>query len=135
LHQVSSNTGDILQLARQFESILQETNAELFYHLLSIGVPPLKVAFNWIVFAFAGYLEPDQILALWDRVLAWDSLIVIPLVAAAIFSYREQKLLECTSFEEVQDVMSEASKVKVIILLQLYIFRDSVDKLQRSLVQ
>jgi hypothetical protein len=34
LHTVSSNNGDILQLSRQFEVLLQETNPQLVFHLL-----------------------------------------------------------------------------------------------------
>ena len=61
--------GDIVQLARQFECLLHESHAQLYYHLLTLGVAPLKLVFNWIVFVFVGYLEVDQIMAVWDRIL------------------------------------------------------------------
>jgi len=56
-----ADQGDIIQLSRQFESLLQETHPQLYYHLLSLGAPPLKLVFNWIVFAFAGFLDVDQV--------------------------------------------------------------------------
>jgi hypothetical protein len=88
LFTISTREWDILHLTRQFEDTLQEACPELVFHLCDIGIPPLKIAFNWIFYGFAGYLEVDQVLAVWDRVLAWDSLLVLPVVAAAIFSFR-----------------------------------------------
>jgi len=126
LHTVSSGTGDILQLSRQFEVVLQETNPALYFHLLEKGLPPLRIAFNWIVFGFAGYLEVDQILALWDRILAWDSLLLLPVLAAAILSFREERLLKCNTPEEMRHVLADASKLKVVLLLQLYLFPEIV---------
>ena len=38
---------------------------------------------------------------MWDLVLAWDSLVVIPAIAAAILSFRESRLLACSSPDEV----------------------------------
>ena len=29
--------------------------------LMSVGAMPLKLVFHWIVFAFAGYLDVDQV--------------------------------------------------------------------------
>jgi len=37
----------------------------------------LRVAFKWMVRAFSGYLSTDQLLLLWDRVLAYDSLEIL----------------------------------------------------------
>ncbi|EKX50999.1 hypothetical protein GUITHDRAFT_103588 [Guillardia theta CCMP2712] len=132
LHTVTSDTGDIMQLARQFESLLQETNTLLYHHILSKGVHPLKLAFNWIVFVFAGYLDVDQVLTVWDRILAWDSLLLVPVIAASIISFREKRLMECNTLEEMQDVLSDGSKLKVILLLQLYLFGDTVARLQEA---
>ncbi len=38
----------------------------------------LKIAFKWLVRAFSGYLASDQVLLLWDRVLAYNSLLILP---------------------------------------------------------
>ena len=100
----TQSTGDIIQLARQFEVILHETHPRLVYHLLALGASPLKLVFNWIVFIFVGYLEVDQIMAVWDRVLAWDSLLIVPLVAASILAFREKRLMACSSMDDVHEV-------------------------------
>ena len=38
----------------------------------------LKIAFKWLVRAFSGYLSSDQVLLLWDRVLAYGTLDLLP---------------------------------------------------------
>lgn len=37
----------------------------------------LKVAFKWLVRAFSGYLSSDQVLLLWDRILAYNSMEIL----------------------------------------------------------
>jgi hypothetical protein len=37
----------------------------------------LRIAFKWMMRAFSGYLASNQLLALWDRILAYDSLEIL----------------------------------------------------------
>jgi len=57
-------------------------------------VQPLRLAFKWLVRAFSGYLSSEQVLLLWDRILGYDSVELLPILAAAIFSFRKTNLLE-----------------------------------------
>ena len=43
--------------------------------------------------AFSGYLASNQLLALWDRILAFDSLEILPVLAVSIFVFREENVL------------------------------------------
>lgn len=45
-----------------------------FHLLFSIS---LKIAFKWLMRAFSGFLASDQVLLLWDRILAYDSLEIL----------------------------------------------------------
>ena len=36
------------------------------------------MVFNWLLFAFSGYLSTDQTLQLWDRILGYNSLQLLP---------------------------------------------------------
>ena len=38
----------------------------------------LKIAFKWLMRAFSGFLASDQVLLLWDRILSFDSLEILP---------------------------------------------------------
>ncbi|KAH8069450.1 hypothetical protein JL721_5752 [Aureococcus anophagefferens] len=59
-----------------------------FWCKLNIGVDPLAVALPWIQFGFVGLLDVDQVLLLWDRILGFEDLSLLPILAAAIFVYR-----------------------------------------------
>ncbi len=45
----------------------------------------LQLAFRWLLRAFSGYLAAEQVLLLWDRVIAWDSL---EIMAGELATYR-----------------------------------------------
>ena len=38
--------------------------------------------------AFAGFLSPSEVLLLWDRVVGFDSLLPLPLLAVAVVTFR-----------------------------------------------
>ncbi|VDM16497.1 unnamed protein product [Hydatigera taeniaeformis] len=78
LHTINDNVESILSLCVTFERILLKKEPQLVLHLASIGAPPLQIAFRWLLSGFSGYLPADQVLLLWDRILAWDSLEIIP---------------------------------------------------------
>ena len=69
---------------------MQEGEAEVAQHLRGLGCPPLQVALPWILTAFAGHLAPLEVLLLWDRILGFDSLLPLPLLAVAILAFRRQ---------------------------------------------
>ncbi|CAL8238485.1 unnamed protein product, partial [Merluccius merluccius] len=77
LHSISSSPSGIVSLCLQFERLLQAHLPQLFYHLRQIQAQPLRIAFKWMVRAFSGYLSTDQLLLLWDRILAYDSLEIV----------------------------------------------------------
>lgn len=47
----------------------------------------------WFTQGFAGFLEPLQVLLLWDRVVACDSLEPFAVLAAAIFAFRKHRIM------------------------------------------
>ena len=51
-------------------------------------IQPLRLVFRWMMRGFSGHLPPEQLLYLWDLVIAYDSMEVYPLLAAAILSFR-----------------------------------------------
>ncbi len=74
---ISTDPQSILCLCALFENLLQLKDAKLFAHMKKIHVQPLKIAFKWIIRAFSGYLVSSQLLELWDRVVAYDSLEIL----------------------------------------------------------
>jgi len=119
---MSTEADTLLPLCQLFEEIVQAHRPSLFMHLLTIGVNPLQLALPWIQFGCATYLDVDQVLLLWDRVLGFDTLEVLSVFAASVFVYREADLMECATLEEARDVLADGSSLKVVPLLQWILF-------------
>ncbi|XP_041368917.1 TBC1 domain family member 19-like [Gigantopelta aegis] len=122
LHSISSHPQGIVALSQMFEILLQNDEPEMFYHLRSIGCQPLKIAFKWLMRAFSGFLSSDQVLLLWDRVLAYNSLEILPVLAVAIFSFRKTNLMKVTTFSAAEAVLADLTTLQVVPLIQLGLF-------------
>jgi hypothetical protein len=127
LHNISSHVESIVGLSRQFEDLLQSKEWALFQHLISLGVQPLKLTFNWLMQAFAGPLDSYQTFLLWDRIIGFDSLLLLPVLAVGILMFRKESLMKATSLVEVEAILSDIRFVRVIPLIQLCLFGKSVD--------
>lgn len=77
LNIITNDSQGILGLCSLFETLLQAKDAQLFFHLRKIDAQPLKIVFKWIVRSFSGYLASCQLLELWDRILAYNSLEIL----------------------------------------------------------
>ena len=122
LHCLSSQPGTLLPLLHLFEAQLQQFAPQLCAHLHRLGVHPTRAAGPWLAFAFAGYLPPDQTLLLWDRIIGFDSLELLPMLAAAVFLFHERALLQAADAEDARHVLHDASELKVVPLLQAFLF-------------
>ncbi|XP_064637266.1 TBC1 domain family member 19-like [Lineus longissimus] len=122
LHTISSHPEGIMSLCRLFEDLLQTHEPQLFQHLKSCGIQPLKVAFKWMFRAFSGYLASDQVLLLWDRILAYGSLEILAVLAFAIFSFRKTNLMQVEAYSASEAVLADLTTLKVIPLIQLSLF-------------
>lgn len=62
----------------------------------------MKVVFKWIMRGFSGHLPPEQLLYLWDLILGYDSLEIIPLLAVTILSFRKENLMQVNNQQSVE---------------------------------
>ena len=122
LHSINSKSQGIIGLCKLFEDLLQIYEPEVCYHLNQLGINPLKIAFPWIFYCFVGYLEVSEIYFLFDRILGFDTVEVVPILAAAIFVYRSTLIANCTCQEEFEELFYDLSQIKVVPLLQHFIF-------------
>jgi hypothetical protein len=88
LDALSPHDGTLIALCRLFEDVLALLAPRLIDHMTSVGCSPLDIAFPWLKSAFSTYLEIPQLLLLWDRVVGYDSLDVLALLAVAILVFR-----------------------------------------------
>lgn len=79
----------------------------------------IRVVFKWLMRAFSGHLPPEQLLQLWDLILAYDSLEIIAYLAAVILIFRKNNLMKVSTLQNVEAVLADLSSVAVIPLLQM----------------
>lgn len=75
---ISSDPQSIVGLCALFENVFQSKDPKLFFHLKKMDIQPIRIAFKWIIRAFSGYLQSSELLELWDRLLAFNSLEILP---------------------------------------------------------
>ncbi|CAG5103999.1 Similar to TBC1D19: TBC1 domain family member 19 (Homo sapiens) [Cotesia congregata] len=71
-----------------------------------------------------GHLPPEQLLYLWDLILGYDSLEIIPLLAVTILSFRKENLLQVNNLVNVEAILADLSSLKVMPLLQLALLKE-----------
>ena len=116
------------ELVHRFEDLLFAQHPTLFLHLLALKVNPLEIAFPWIHLAFTGTIPVEEVLLLLDRLVAYNDLVLIPVLAVAIFGFRSEVLLACTSKEQVLGVFDagQLNRIKTVPLLQGFLFLDQL---------
>ncbi|GMF25363.1 unnamed protein product [Phytophthora lilii] len=122
LNAIRTERGTILPLCKLFEDLIVRSSPAAVFHLINIGLKPLDIAFPWIQSAFSGMLDIDQVLFLWDRIIGYDSLELVAILAAALFHFRANELEFVNTREEADDLFAELIDIPVITLLQDYIF-------------
>lgn len=94
---------------------------ELYLHLRLLGIYPITMAAEWIGSFFLGFLKYEQILLLIDRILGFETLLLLPIMALGVFKFFSQELLECKSKEKALDLIY-IEELKALELLNLFIF-------------
>lgn len=74
--------------------------------------------------AFSGHLSPEQLLTLWDLILAYDSLEIVPLLALAIVVFRKDNLMKVNTLANIEAVLADLGSIAVIPLLQMALIKD-----------
>lgn len=74
--------------------------------------------------AFSGHLPPEQLLYLWDLILAYDTLEIVPLLAVAILSLRKENLMQVSTLLNIEAVLADLSSIVVMPLLQIALLKD-----------
>ena len=57
----------------------------------------------------------------WDRIIGFDSLELLPILACSIFVYRARWLLQASEPAHVQRLLADSAGIRVVPLLQLFL--------------
>jgi len=113
----------------------------------------LRVVFKWLMKGFSGYLPAEQVLQLWDLLLAYNTIQILPLFAMGVLSIRKENLMKAqlpqtvdVSFCEfcrgrgraltltfynsyflcvLQAVLADLSSIRVLPVLQLALSKET----------
>jgi Rab-GTPase-TBC domain len=122
LNVLSGDDGTLLHVCKTFENLLASSHPRLYLHLLNMGLSPLHIAFPWIHLGFVGFLEMDQILILWDRLLGYLDPTLLAVLAASVFLTRAETLFTPgMNAEKATLILNEGTHLKVMPLLQLFL--------------
>ena len=129
LNVLHSDASTLVSLCKTFEDLLMCVCPALFLHLNALECPPLSIAFSWLHLGFVGYLEVEQVLLLWDRVLAFDDLSIVAVLAASVFVFRQEVLLCAANAEQAKAAFSDlGARLKVVTLLQAFLFPEALKR-------
>lgn len=104
------------------QSCWQDVEPEVCAHLQKLGCPLLELGLPWIVNAFVGHLDVEQVLLLWDRIVGFDSLLPLPLLAVAVICCRRHMILKTETKSELLSLMDDLSQLNAVALLQGILF-------------
>lgn len=87
-----------------------------------IGMDPLTLAFPWMMYCFIGYLEVEQLLLLFDRLLGYNDLELLPILAVSIIVSKKSEIIKMRSSFEIERLFKNLSWVRVIPSIQMFLF-------------
>ncbi|XP_055336386.1 TBC1 domain family member 19-like isoform X1 [Paramacrobiotus metropolitanus] len=123
LSELSTHPQSILSLYCLFERLLYERESELWEHLRkTIKVELTEFVVPWLTMAYAGFIEVDQLLLLWDRIIGYNDLRILSLLALGIFMIRKYPLLKSKQEKEVEAALCDILNVEIVPLLQMVLF-------------
>ena len=64
---------------------------------------------------------------MWDRILGFESLEILPVFAAAVFVFRANLIQNCQSQEDYDELFSDLSMIRVVPILQHFLFASGID--------
>ena len=105
-----------------FVKLLEDIEPELCAHLCRLGAAPVAIALPWLAAAFVDVLPVQEVLQLWDRVIGFDDVMLLPAAAAAVLAWRSQALRACGSAAEVSEVLRDLEQIRIVPLLQALLF-------------
>uniref|UniRef100_A0A674MWT4 Recombination signal binding protein for immunoglobulin kappa J region n=1 Tax=Takifugu rubripes TaxID=31033 RepID=A0A674MWT4_TAKRU len=124
LHSITSSPSGIVSLCLQFECLLQTYLPQLFYHLRQVGAQPS--CFKTVVYIHNVVIV--WVLGIFSLIVnsRFTGAMVPPFLAAAVFAFRAENLMEVTSSSSAEAVLADLSTLKVMPLIQIFLFATSV---------
>ena len=118
-----TNSENIVALSIIFERLFLRTMNPLYIHLRNLDIYPVDVAINWMNSFFVGVFSSDQAFQLIDRIIGYNSLLLLPVVSLSIFKFNEKTLLEVKNKNDYLDAFQRLKELNWLHILNLYLFK------------
>ncbi|XP_029831828.3 TBC1 domain family member 19 isoform X1 [Ixodes scapularis] len=118
---VSSNPQGIVSLAVTFERLLQCKEPELLPTLRSKNINLLPTVFQMLMHCFCQRLPVKEVLKLWDRILAYDSLYILPVLAASLVCSKKEEILNMKDQSCLEDIFCKMNFIEIVPALEHFL--------------
>jgi len=72
-----------------------------------------------MMYAFIGFLDVEQLFCLFDRIIGYNSLELLALLAAGIFMKKAEKIVRYKSREKIEEVCMNLKNINVVECIRL----------------
>ncbi|XP_049522748.1 TBC1 domain family member 19-like isoform X2 [Dermacentor silvarum] len=114
---ISSDPQGIVSLLLTFERLVQYREPEFLPALASKNVNLQPIVFQMLMQSFCAHLPAEEVLRLWDRVLGYDSVYVLPVAAASLVCSKKTEILGTRDQSSLEDIFNKLMPCDVISTL------------------
>jgi hypothetical protein len=105
-----------------FERLFLRYMNQLYIHLRTKNIFPVKLAIPWFQSFFIGVLSVESTFHILDRVMGYNTTHAMVLLALSIFKYYEKGLLEVESEEDLEDIFIDLKELNVLEIINFFLF-------------
>ena len=84
-----------------------------------LGFEPLPIVMHWMMYCFIGNLEVEQLFCLFDRIIGYNSLEVVAILAAGVILKKAEKIIKSKTRDKIEEVCYNLKDINVVECLQL----------------
>ena len=95
---------------------------QLYIHLRKLDIFPLDIAVEWMACFFIGFLEIDQCFFLIDRIMGFDTLHILPIIALGVFKYYEKALVKINDKQTAVDMVNKINQLNFLEIVNNYLY-------------
>nr|XP_037270703.1 LOW QUALITY PROTEIN: TBC1 domain family member 19-like [Rhipicephalus microplus] len=118
---ISSDPQGIVSLLLTFERLVQYREPEFLPALASKNVNLQPIVFQMLMQSFCAHLPVEEVLRLWDRILGYDSVYVLPVAAASLVCSKKTEILGTKDQSSLEDMFNKLQPCDVISTLEEFL--------------